>query len=478
MKKFLAIIISVIAIFSVMSLTSFAGSVSESGNMVNSITVPVKAVGNEKFKSYEVSYTNLDIIMDSYAGAVVPVTVANSGVLYIKYDAEVLEEYMYVELYTDKTLKTKVGYSESINSDKLSGTLSINVPKTGNYYLAFYSYTSNYSDPYKNVIDFSIFSTSNANRTVKMKTWSNACYKEGGTYFKFKIDKTYKVTVKSDDKNVNILLTNSKKSPKQKYDTYLNSDNSYCTTYILSKGTYYFLAKGPYDGDYKLKISTSSISTLKEGKYATVYQADSDLNMYVKIVPAKSGYIRINVSNYYGYITLCNSKRKTLSTKEYINSESGENIIFGVTKGKTYYLRLNNNEDRGKIKFTSVSVKDNSASSRKKATSLSTKKALTGYIPAENTSNKDWFKFKLSKSRYWKIDIKGRTNDALKISIYDSNGELIDYANYYDSEKSDTIYSYNKWSKGTYYVCITGGTKQSSGYYSLAFKTSSKSLKP
>ena len=67
--------------------------------------------------------------------------------------------------------------------------------------------------------------------------------------------------------------------------------------------------------------------------------------------------------------------------------------------------------------------------------------------------------------------MKGRTNDAMKIQVY-QGGKKISGTNgtFRYTNKSYTVKSIGKWSKGTYYIKISRGNKKSSGYYELSWK--------
>ena len=474
MKKAIALIIAIITIVSILPITAFGAVTTSSGTRISSITPPIKVTGSETVKSYTVNYTNTDYIkaMNDYAGLVVTIKASKAGVLFMDYDIKKLGENASIEIFKESTLETSIDY-EYLSTENLKGTFKFNIPQSGTYYLVFYSYASEYTDPYTNNFVIKPYIISNQNRIMEEDTWSMASYNENKTYFKFTLSSTRVVTLYSGSTDLSVTLTDSKKKPLQDYSTYLDNDNNHRTSYTLGKGSYYFCTTGYYGDSYKLKYKTTSIPSLTIGEYKKVYQANGDLNMYVKFKATASGYIRIKTKNYSGYITLCNAERDSRSPKVYVDSVYDElPPAFGVTKGKTYYLRLNNFNDYTSICVTNTKVTDQSGSSKSRAKTMSVGETYKGYVSAGSTT-KDWFKFNLSSSKYWAIYVKGAANEKLKICLYKKDGTLVNTYYYYGEDAK--IYSYGKF-KGTYYISISRGNTKSSGYYSLKLKTSNSSL--
>ena len=468
MKRAIAILLVIISLITIFPITAFGGVTNSSGNKVSSISLTTKRTGSESVKSYTLKYTNADFINDSYAGVVIPVKASNSGRLFIDYKIKTLGANVTVELYKESSLQTCVDY-EYLDASELEGELEFKVPKNGTYYLAFYSYSSEYSDPYKVNVTLKPYIIGDKSRTMTEDTWSYAYSYGEKTYFKFTLSKTRIVTIYSGSYDVSVTLTNSKKKALQDYSTYLDKDNNYRTSYTLNKGTYYICTTGNYDV-YKLKYKTSAIPTLTASEYKKFYQANGELNMYVKFKATASGYVTIKGKNFSGYVTLCNENREAISSKVYMYSKDGDTAVFGVTKGKTYYLRLNNNNDYGSIRFTNTKITDNSGSKKSKAKSMKIGDTYKGYIAA-GSETKDWYKFNLSSSKYFSLDIDGAVCDAFKVTIYDKDGKELRTLTYYGDKAQ--IYTYNKV-KGTFYVRVSRANKKSSGYYSLKVRTSSK----
>ena len=207
MKRTIAIILAVISIFSILPITAFGGVTNSAGNTVSSLTPPVKVAGNETINSYTVTYTNSDIITNvtGYAGVVIPVTATKGGMLFIDYDIEMLGKYTYVEMYKEATFDTCID-TEYLSVDQLEGTLELNVPEKGTYYLVFFSSSSEYTDPFTNKVIIKPYIVSKENRTLTEDKWSTA-YSDGNkTYFKFTVSKTRVVTIYSNSVNLSIAI--------------------------------------------------------------------------------------------------------------------------------------------------------------------------------------------------------------------------------------------------------------------------------
>ena len=478
LKRTIAILLAVITLLAVLPITALGGVTDPNGNTVSSINILTKAKGTETVKEYTVNYTNYDRISvdDTSAGVVIPVTANHAGTLFIKYRIDTLgSSSCTVRLYKDSSFQTSIDYFY-LYPDKLDGTAELTVPKKGTYYLVFYSYSSTYTTPYTNKINFKPYIIGNHNRTLTANTWAAATYNSEYTYYKIVVPKLRVVTLQTNSDKINISLTDSKKVLKQDYDTTLDADNGFKASYALTKGTYYIRTRGSsVDTYYKIRYTLSGYPTLTAGKYTKFSQACGKMNMYVKFKATASGYATIKTSKgFYGYLTLCNSSMKAISPQVYVSSSGSDKAIFGVTKGTTYYVRINDNSGMtSSITFTNKAVADKSGSTRAKAKAIYTGNTYKGYIAAAKNV-KDWYKFTLSSPKYWAIDFKGYVNDDFTVSVYNSNGKLLSSHYYYGGDRR--LYSYDDYPKGTYYVCIARKTTKDSGYYSINLKTANKCL--
>lgn len=468
LKRTIAIFLAVICVMSILPISALGGVKDAKGSRTTSIEVPTLVTGSENISGYDLYYTNADYITSSYSGVILPVTLKKAGIFCVDYEVTQLDEYCYVELYKDANLSSFIdgGYIY----DSPSGTLEFSIDTAGTYYIVFYS-SSVYS--FYNEISFWPYVISNQNRTLTAGKWAIASYNPNGTYYKFTVSNSRKlVTVYSNSKDVTIFLTDSKKNPKQEYVTYLDSDNNYRASYSLATGTYYICASGPYNDCYKIKQSQVAYPTLTLGKYRTFSQADGDMNMYFKFKATESGYASIKTKNFSGYITLCNSSFKAVSNKTYVNS--GDKLVFGVKKGVTYYLRINDfSGNTSSIAVTNKKINDRSGSKKSSARSIYVGNKYYGSLPAA-TNQYDWYKFKLGSSKHWAIDFTGFVHGGAKVYLYKSNGTLISTHTYYDGNAM--LYSTTKYPKGTYYLRISRNTTKASGYYSIKIRTSNNYL--
>ncbi len=470
LKRTIAILLAVITLLAVLPITALGGVKDSRGARISTLPVPTLVTGAETAEDelsedvYRLYYTNADYITENYSGLIIPMQISKKGKLFIEYAIESLGAECYVEVYTDSSLQTCIG-SEYITTDNFEGTLEFQAPKTGTYYVVFFS--SAYAEYYNEIV-FLPYVVSNQNRTLSSGKWAAATYNEYYTYYKISVTDTRKlVTVYSDSDNIDIFLLDSKKNSKQEYSTTLNKGNKYRASYSLTKGTYYICTQGTYDDYYRIKYTQAAYPTLTINKYSTFSQADGDMNLYYKFKAARSGYVTIKTKNFSGYITLCNSSIKAISKKCYV--ENG-NVIFGVTKGTTYYVRINDySGTTSSIGFTNAGITDKSGSTRAKSRSIYTGNTYKGYISAGKNVN-DWYKFKLGSPKYWAINLNLNMNEYAKVRVYDRNGKIVSTYTYWN--KKCTVYSTNKWAAGTYYICISRNSTKDSGYYSMNIKLS------
>ena len=172
----------------------------------------------------------------------------------------------------------------------------------------------------------------------------------------------------------------------------------------------------------------------------------------------------------YAKVVLCNSKKKAYSGSTYAKYIPA----YGVTKGKTYYIKVTNSGDsRGYYCFRidNKKISEKSGKTKSKAVNVKKNKTVNGTIQA-GSSQADWYKIKLTKKQKLNIYVKGRTNDTLKIKLYTGKtSRTYSMNNRYDGKGfSYKYYTYGKLSKGTYYVQISRGNSKSSGVYSLKWK--------
>ncbi|NBI61780.1 hypothetical protein D3Z38_01535 [Clostridiales bacterium] len=241
-------------------------------------------------------------------------------------------------------------------------------------------------------------------------------------------------------------------------------------------GTYYLgVCSSSIPGMYAaLRVSAGYINggdrTITSGQEILVGQKAAQTN-YFKFKAKNTGYLQVVSTKDAGYnkVTLCNSKKKALSNSLGVRYAP----TFGVKKGTTYYVKIASNfnsEGSYLFKATNTKITEKSGKKKAKAVNLKKNKTVKGTIIAGN-GQEDWYKFKLNGKKKVKIVMKGRTNDAMKIQVY-QGGKKISGTNgtFRYTNKSYTVKSIGKWSKGTYYIKISRGNKKSSGYYELSWK--------
>lgn len=264
---------------------------------------------------------------------------------------------------------------------------------------------------------------------------------------------------------------------------------------VVKGGTYYIVVRQEYSSRWvqlnvRPYLYSYSTRTVTPGKLvlASGYKTNyNDSGAQFKIKPTKTGYIRVSLKEYgyspsSGYVTLRNSKKKTVSDKLYFsNGKYPSSVQFGVKKGVTYYLKVNNcvgssdYQYKYGISYKIYAAKLRANTSKKKATTLKRKaKYISTAMPATGKSGSQWYKFKVTKKR------------ATRINIDTSN---IKYSNYKSVKLTVTVYcgkkkvgttslingkvnpieitystTYGKAKKGTYYIKITKSAKANGAY--------------
>lgn len=244
---------------------------------------------------------------------------------------------------------------------------------------------------------------------------------------------------------------------------------------IPSAGTYYLGVKsvGTSSSWAAVGVIAGAIfyngadRAISNGQTIAVGQKKAQTN-YFQFKAPYTGYLQTagdsSASSY--KVTLCNSSKKALSGENYLSY----NPTYGVTKGKTYYIKVVssvNTKGAYTFKVTSKKITEKSGKKKSKAVTVKKKKTKSGTIQAGSAQD-DWYKFKLTKSQKVKISLTTGSNDALKVIVY-KGGKKIGSRTIYRNAKG-YIKSLGKWPKGTYYIQIKRGNKKSSGYYTLSWK--------
>lgn len=238
-----------------------------------------------------------------------------------------------------------------------------------------------------------------------------------------------------------------------------------------------------YIGMYSSISSTSPVSQLVgaaaifyNGADRTVNNGDVAVGLkdgqtnYFKFKAPKTGYLRVTgesaASSY--QVALCNNSKKALSGDTYFSRVP----TYGVTKGKTYYIRIAANyNSAGGYKFNvkSAGISEKSGKTRAKAVNVKKGKTVKGTIQA-GSSQADWYKFKLTGKKKVTISLTTGSNDALKVIVYKGGKQVGNGSRTIYNNAEGKLYSTTKWSKGTYYIQIKRANSKSSGYYTLKWR--------
>ncbi|MDE6957013.1 MAG: hypothetical protein K2O96_02805, partial [Lachnospiraceae bacterium] len=256
-------------------------------------------------------------------------------------------------------------------------------------------------------------------------------------------------------------------------DLYL-SDSSIKTRVIKipKAGKYYmgaYAAANPEADVHAIATSALFVSggdrTITNNKQIAVGQKDKQIN-YFKFKATATGYVTCYASDKYIKVALCNSSKKALSG--YTNA--GYNPTYGVVKGKWYYFKVYsryNSEGSYTFKVKHGKIAEKSGRTKAKASTLGRNSTRKATITA-GSGQADWYKLKLTSKRTFKLYFNGRTNDRLKIEIYQGKKKYT--RTFYNTHKSLTLSFSGSWPKGTYYIKVSRGNSKSSGWYSLKWK--------
>ncbi len=498
-KKIAALIMTVVMALTVLTVTSSAAVLTQSKsitvkNPYSSMTVKahskdtladryasVASTSSSKLLKVGLTFTyDQDSVVDEndwYCGRIFPITVDSAGTLLIDSKATVFRKDVDMGIYYDSDCETYLdSYMDAPTTSGTTAKDSVQLPAAGTYYLKVSSY--NYDSTFTNtvVLDLSFFTAKG------MSLKSDITYYLGTNdtdkYYKITVPSTKVVTFTGSD-SMYYELCNSKKNLIYDYQS-LDERYSYKASYRLAKGTYYVKVTSAYpDYDYlSFKYTLSSDATLKNKTYKTFYPGDSDCVNYFKFKATKTGYVTVvmrDANNYAtsSYITLCSSKKKALTDKVWVYTQSSTytKAVFAVEKNTTYYLKVTDVDGKAAIKYTQTSISEKSGSTLKKAKSLSKSKTVKGTISA-GSSRADYYKIKLTKSQKLKLYVAGDAAGSLDIQVYTAKGAKYGYAEtaVYGVNDEDVLTSYKKLSKGTYYIKIYRNDSKSNGYYTLKWK--------
>ena len=251
------------------------------------------------------------------------------------------------------------------------------------------------------------------------------------------------------------------------------------------------------------EVEAAGLSFKSSGKSAVTikdedcYKGTGYKTHYIKYKPKNTGYVTLkfqNASNIYsysfGYVTLCNKSKKSISQKEELWHNGYNKSLFytrtyAVKKNQTYYFAVKC--DGGtKITANFTKVAKSTANTKAKAKNIAKGKTTKGVILAgENKA--DWYKIKMTSSKKLKITCTAKTNGdtnkhGIKVTFYDKNGKKWTSDSYVTMTTANpkngmNIYMSSNYGSqhtiptGTYWVKVERLSKQSSGYYTLKWST-------
>ena len=265
---------------------------------------------------------------------------------------------------------------------------------------------------------------------------------------------------------------------------YVSDDKTSATKQfpVQKKGTYTlnitrpsYAAKSAGSLALYVYFFNSEGSSISKDQIAGYYSQSPNDPTYTKISVKSTGYIGVIAQESNGYfvnVTLCNSKKKAVSKELNVSQNPNPIVYFAVTKG-TYYIKTSSvTGGLYDIMYKFQKVKEKSGSKKSKAVTIKAGKTVKGVLTANNKSQSDWYKVKLSKKKTLKLLVASlNTDDDLRIKLIPaskrvrvlSGGTFLLKSNY------KTTWKFKKVPAGTYYIQVTKKNKKSSGYYSIKF---------
>lgn len=266
---------------------------------------------------------------------------------------------------------------------------------------------------------------------------------------------------------------------------------------FMEKGdVYYFLIVNwsenvSADIGVRAKLFTTAQRTLEQGtsKWTTVSSVDrnnSTKATWFKVKPNTTGVMSVSIKEYgydgsSGYVTLYNKDKKVLSDKVWYSSTSDYyKAYFGVKKGTTYYIKVENSIGSYKynnkigVKYGVTARTDRALGNKSNAKLLKRKADATNTLfVASRSKSTDWYKFKVTEKRTTLIrfDASAIKSGNIKITAY-RGSKKIDSVSISPGYKGDLSLTYGttygKVNAGTYYLKVEKDAK-TSGKYAIRY---------
>lgn len=251
---------------------------------------------------------------------------------------------------------------------------------------------------------------------------------------------------------------------------------------VQKKGTYTlnitrpsYAAKSAGRLVFRVYFFNSEGSSISKDQIAGYYSQNPNDPTYTKISVKSTGYIGVitqEIDGYFVKVTLCNSKKKAVSQELYTSQNVGSIVYFAVTKG-TYYIKTSSvTGGLYDIMYKFQKVKEKSGSKKSKAVTIKAGKTVKGVLTANNKSQSDWYKVKLSKKKTLKLLVASlNTDNDLRIKLIPANKRVrvLSGGTFLLKSNYKTTWKFKKVPAGTYYIQVTKKNKKSSGYYSIKF---------
>lgn len=216
----------------------------------------------------------------------------------------------------------------------------------------------------------------------------------------------------------------------------------------------------------------------KEGEYGKA--------TWFKVKPSKSGLMKVYLQEYgyestYGNVTLYNADKKAVSEKISYSSSGNNELCFGVKKGRTYYLKVENfygsstESNAYGVRYTISGMTDKAYSSKSKAKVLKRKASSTANLFTASTGTAtDWYKINVSAKRKTEIKINASWIESgyLTVTVYKGSKKVGTGKVYAGNSNTFQITygtTYGKANKGTYYIKVVK-SKKANGKYTIQYK--------
>lgn len=357
--------------------------------------------------------------------------------------------------YKFKTSFTESNYYEKEFNDTVTIANPIELNKT---------YEGIMSDSYDK--DFYKVNLTDAGKiNVKMKNISGVTWQvyilngKGETLKSFKTDSS-ELVKGNTDKEIGL----AKGTYYVQVESYsYGSDQPYKLTVNYKKSSL-------YEKEFNNSITTANSISLNKRYKGTIQ--DSYDNDFYKIKLPSAGNVNLSISTRPGsqwYVHIQNERGDIYDyfytdMSELVKGRSSINI--GLPKG-TYYIKVAPNNYAVDVPYTlEADFKASKTAYEKEfndtlttATKISLNKAVKGTLSNKNSSDKDFYKFVLSKTTNVKFTMTQRPGTSWENNIYDSKGNTVTYFYTDSSELAKKNYSMTlRLKKGTYYYRVSPNT--------------------